>query len=288
MFRLSVLLAILPTVAAPAASVPSDDKANPATGSAREMTNAERLASWKGEKVLILGSKPSRCALPKDGAPYMLWRPGAPENDRLSVNLFAGQTGTIIQAEAVSDSSNQIVTQLEDGQKVIARDETPLGFQAELEAARKMIGRSLWSRGPQTIASPGTLCADSITDKGRISLNNLERVTITGAEFGTHLQKIHFVAKTDDGREGVLDGWEGNDFVDTRFHLVKASWGVRLGPYSDRFHLEDQRKLHPTWSAAVWKLIGAGDVAIGMTEEMAYLACGRYLRPAGFILSGTG
>jgi len=48
------------------------------------------------------------------------------------------------------------------------------------------------------------------------------------------------------------------------------------------------RTAPPEWSAATWALIEKGQVAIGMTHEMANVACGENLVEAGAVLSATG
>jgi len=110
-------------------------------------------------------------------------------------------------------------------------------------------------------------------------------VTIQAVELGHHLQPIYLLLKTDTGQEGWLTGWDGYDHFDSKFHITKELAGVPNLHYTFRFHAEDPHKLHPDWKPPVWKLIEDSEIAIGMTEEMAKMACGRTIRTAGFVLT---
>jgi hypothetical protein len=59
-----------------------------------------------------------------------------------------------------------------------------------------------------------------------------------------------------------------------------------VGSYSDRFYLEDPRKLHPDWEDNIWRLIESGEVTVGMSEEMARMACGWQMKSTGSVLAG--
>lgn len=239
-----------------------------------KMTSREKVAKWKGEKVTFLGSLP-------------LWCSETPKSS-LRRDKYRGQTGVLIETTSKSDTDHSLVIQLDKtNQKVIWNAYWELGFQSELESAKTWIGRSLWSKGPHTIQPDARICLEEADRQGRSPLHNIEKVTITRAEFGDSGQTILFFVRTEDGREGWLDGWDGWDRFDDKYHIYfDSDWNKH--PYSYHFHLDDPRKKHPKWSPTIWKVIERGRVAIGMTEEMAYLACGKRMLFSGTVLSSSG
>ena len=257
----------------------ADDKVKP------EMVDAEKRARWKGERVTVLGTKPLSC--PTQGkADIFFLRSYEKSEKRLLDGKYVGQTGVIVDASMRNSVFPEIVIQLDKtGEKVVCEGDQGLGFHSELEIAREMVGRSLWSRGPQTLTPDHHLCQDLLArGDSRVPLKNLQKVTITRVEFGHHLQSIYLLLKTEDGKEGWLSGWDGYDYFDERFHIARSR-GVATYHYSHRFQTEDPRKLHPDWKDSVWKLIENGELAIGMTEEMAKMACGRQIKPTGSVPS---
>ena len=257
----------------------------------REVSDAEKILKWKGENITILGTKPLWCPARSNDEPPFSFKQyddkgkGKPQ----SVNKYAGQMGVIVDTRP-GPLGSEIVIQLDKtGEKIVSSITMGIAFNAEMEVAKGWLGRSLWSKGAQTLA-PGSndyVCRDGISKGDRVEIKNLEKLTITRVEFGTHAQKTYFLAKTDDGREGWLDGWEGYDYIEEKFHL-KSQFGVRIGPYADRFYFEDQRRVHSGWSPNIWKLIDDGTVAIGMGEDMAKLACGRSIRAIGLVIADPG
>ena len=253
----------------------ADDKAK------QDITDSEKLGRLKGERVTILGTKPVSCPTQEKAEIFFL-RSYEKSEKRLPAGKYVGQTGVIVEAAMKNSVLPEIVIQLDKtGEKVVCQGDKGLGFQSELELAKEMVGRSLWSRGPQTLTPDHQLCQDLMArSESRVPLRNLQKATITRVEFGHHLQPIYLLLKTEDGKEGWLTGWDGYDYFDERFHITPGR-GVGTYHYSHRFHTEDPRKLHPDWKDSVWKLIENGEMTIGMTEEMAKLACGRGIKPVG-------
>lgn len=248
------------------------------------MTNAEKLATWKGQKVTILGTQPVTCPARSDSRLFFR-KPESGERDFLPYDKYAGQTGLIVEA-VMGSYEPEVVVQLDKtAEKIVTKGNDGFASQSELETAKGLLGRSLWSRGPNSLALKDSVCVES-TKRDRFDLKNLQRVTITAVELGHHLQPIYLLLKTDDGKEGWLTGWDGYDHFDGKFHLTSELAGVPNLHYTFRFHTDDPRKLHPDWKAPIWKLIENSEIAIGMTEEMAKMTCGRDIRTAGFVLSG--
>lgn len=233
-------LGILSTSApntAPAGSTPSAA----AAAQAKTLTNEEKLKTWQGEKITLLPTTPLGC--PGGEAAFLarLFTPVTPAAAPKGgpVRQYAGRTGTILDAKS-ADYQNEIIIQLEDGERVRARDDMGLAFHAELDAARKLVGASLWSKGQQTVKLAENRCEDSYPAKPRLTLRNLQKLTVTNVSFGSHLQKLLITVKTEDGREAILDGWNGYDYLEERFHLTGVS-GVGVKPFSARFYFEDPR-----------------------------------------------
>jgi hypothetical protein len=269
------------------------------TGDAnQEKTEAERLAEklslLKGEKVTILGAEPVLCPTArKDGAPFRLYAfDDLKREKRLSMNQYAGQSGVVLEASPTPGRghSMEIVIQFEkSGEKIIAVGGEGLGFQSELEAARALVGRPLWSRSEYNEISTTTDPCHYFRSEERLRLKKLQKVTVTRVEFGDESHPLFIYARTEGGREGpVYSVSEGLHF-DSKFHGL----GGYGRPYTEIFSLEDPRKAHPGWSEAIWKLIEEGEVAVGMSEEMVKLACvssmvrGELVK-AGFVISATG
>ena len=140
----------------------------------------------------------------------MLFRRAGDEQGRLlPADMFAGQTGVVLEGRH-TERGEEIVLRLDAGEVITATDDSGIGFQAELDASRKLVGTSLWARGEQTIAPPVHVC-EALFDKTgeRIKLEDGQRLEVTRVEFGTHLQQIFLFVRTEDGREGIIDGYSG-------------------------------------------------------------------------------
>jgi hypothetical protein len=207
----------------------------------KSMSDEAKLATWAGERVTILGTEPLRCDVKGTGRSRSDLRAfrrfGTDERaERLPLNDYAGRTGVIVEAK-VESYQHEIVIQLDDGEKLVASNDSGLGFEAELAAARKLVGTSWWSRGAQTLARPENMCGSSSTQgKDRLRLRRLQEVKIVGVTFGSHLQKLLFTVETEDGKQGVVDGWSGYDILEERYHLRPGDRN-----YSDRFFLRNPR-----------------------------------------------
>lgn len=203
------------------------------------MSDEAKLATWAGEHITILGTEPLHCDVKRaaTSGPRTFRRVGAEASaERLPLNTYAGRTGVVLEAKVVG-YEEEIVIQVDDGEKLVASNDFGLGFDAELAAAKKLVGTNWWSRGAQTLARPENMCGDfTVQGKDRLQLKRLQQVKIVGVTFGSHLQKLLFTVETEDGKRGVVDGWSGYDVLEERFHL-----GTGDKPYSARFFLKNPR-----------------------------------------------
>lgn len=245
------------------------------------LTDAEKRVLWVGEKVTLLGTRALACPTQEKAEVYFLRSYDNKGKRRLLESAYVGQPGVVVETGASSSPMPEVVVQLDKtGEKVTCSGDQGLAFQSELESARQLVGRSLWSRGPQTLTPEGQLCLglEAASRDSRLPLGNLQKVTVTRVELGHHLQPTYLLLQTEDGKSGWLTGWDGYDYFDERYH-VSSGRPVESRPYSFRFHTEDPRQSHPDWPAADWQRIESDEVAAGMTWEMARMACGREIKP---------
>lgn len=263
----------------------------------QETTEAERLdqklAGLTRQKVTVLGSKPLPClgAAPEDN-PSLFYSFDDKDRKRpVPLNKFAGQTGVILEAKRAADI--EIIIQLDNtGEKLVGKDDRGLGFHAELEAARRLIGSRLWAKSRYNTIAPAVDLCRRFSDDERVKLKKLQSITVTAVEFGDYEEPIVMVARTDAGREGRIYLLGARGYFDESFHrLQRSSSGGE--PFSRSFLSDDPRKAHPGWSDAIWRLIEEGEVGVGMTEDMVNLACvdsmaGEKLQSEGFVISPSG
>lgn len=272
--------------AAPAAQEPTKEPAK------REMTDEEKVASWKGEKVILtsfgsenlLSYAGVKCPGRRGDSCPCYRRYDRPQ-EGLPINQYAGKTGVIIEASpGAGHVSGQIelVIRLDDsGEKIAGCDYNQLGFFGEREAASAVIGRPLWAIGSQRLARLADLQKSSY-EGGRIVVKNIQKVTATRVEWGEWPYPLVILCvKTEAGEEGCADQRRRGSCFDSRFHLSQDA------PCTGPFYLEDPHKRFPGWSKVTWELIENEKVAIGMTEDMVRLTCGAGLIRIGAILSGA-
>ncbi len=243
-----------------------------------ETENERRLAKaakWKGEKLTLLGEAPVTC--PQLRVPHMGTTPynveGRPE--RIPTAAYVGKRATIVDVRPGS-SSPDVVLEIEGSiEHVVASLDEVLGFDSELEEAKKWAGRSIWVKGSQWLRPVDKPCQDSLLMQDRIETKNLQHLTVVRAEPGTTGQRVWFLVRTDAGTEGWLDG-----YMDS-FQFDEAHTDYLTRPFRSHVLTEDPRKKHAAWKPAIWTLIDEGKVALGMTAEMATLACGRRMSEVG-------
>lgn len=239
------------------------------------MSEEERIIGWKGERVRLLGNGPPY----KDTGYKYIGGDGScisPVNNAkgsLAVEQYAGREGTVVETEAVRHRA-RVVIELEGktSERIEARCAfEALGFRSEFERARQLVGKTFWTKGEVELTPP----AEYSKLPGRralIKTHNIEPLTVTRIEWGYYGRPVLLCMTNATGEEGCRLGDSPGDlqyFFDPRFMTVFDAVRYDAGLYA-----EDPRKRFPTWNADIWKLIESGTVAIGMTEDMAEVACG--------------
>jgi len=274
--------------ASTAAKAPAKQEAEaPAPEPVKELTLAEKLASWKGEKVTLVGSAPAYCPNkpPEDDGPDFYKEGDNDQREGLPGNRYAGRKGSAVDTQPGKyDFDSAMIIQLEDGERIVSRGDAGVAFDVELDLARKLVGQAIWANGPQSLSRPENLCNDR-QGQDRVEVRNLQRLSVEAAGFGTNQEKILLRVRTDDGREAVLDNWDGEVYFDSRFHLTDRAG--RPGLLANSYHTTDPRRSNPTWTAAIWRLIENGEVAINMTETQAKMACGSEIEAVGFQITAN-
>ena len=282
----------------------------------------EWRAFVKGQKVVLLTESDTREGLDKHARPYRVeekYDPAEYEKERqLDLDVlnrigleryassyaqqgiplseynarYAGKTGTVLDARArffktrpvfSGGFRSEYIVQIDDSGEKLA----VLGlvrFPAELEIARGYVGRMVWAQGSIEVQGSYGQWPRSGTSRFRVA--NTARMTVSRADWDSPFSsRIYMCFKTDDGREGCVDD---NGCFDARFwreectHLFDMYWR-----HAVNFYYSDPKKAHPGWPKHVWNLIEQSEVAIGMTQEMAKVACGG-LGQRGAILSDRG
>jgi hypothetical protein len=260
----------------------------------REMTEQEKVDSWKGEKVMLIGNEPgqgsqnivwggARCSNCKDGIGPCYRRYEKPD-EGLPNDAYAGKTGHVLETRFFEPSPPEpryeVVVELDgSGEKIVACSLEALGFFAERDAGMKLAGKMLWAKGQMKLARVTDLQKDR-SKLERIQVKNTQQLTVTRAEWGWPTQTVVICFRTETNEEGCMDGWDGRYSIDDRFHMVPLT----ADPYSNSVYEQSPRKLHPRWGKAIWEAIANEEIAIGMTEEMAKVACGKDLVKSGLIL----
>jgi hypothetical protein len=251
----------------------------------------ERLSFWKGQKVILLtdtdepvpyvrpvteGERFSEISA-KDQAQLLdQYRVSVP-SERQPKSHYV-ETGVVVDARNgdYKDGSGALVGYSEflvaldgSGEKVVVRQDYSLGFFAEMEIAKSLIGKSLWKKGywPEYIEN----------------WKNTQKLTVSRAEWykgkaAWDCSSIYLCFKADQGKDQCLEpcaffGNERGGYIDPRFH--SPGNGYRRPFLNDSlFFFEDPHKTYSRWPAGIWALIENREVAIGMTEEMVKVACG--------------
>jgi len=273
-FKIVLFLAISLTLSMAVVTTAQEQVKNKVEG---EMTDDEKILSWKGEKVIIL----------KDGLEFIDFiYIGCKAKDKLPRDEYAGKTGVIIESipESRSPDRKMAITIALDGtnEKIVFCYPSHLGFFAELEYAKSLIGQEVWAKGKLKLSDD----CSSFTkwDRGKIEVAITTKLVVTRAEWGHANRKIVLFFKTEANQEGCLA--DRGYFLDK--YTLKELYGNLSPHYMSQFYLQDPHKQFPSWSLNIWKLIEKGEVAIGMTEDMARLACGGEMKATGFILSSSG
>ena len=206
---------------------------------------------WKpGDRIVLL----------KDVTLYAEDPRSVPIGDR-SGRKFDGQNAEVVSVTRNPENGGTVLQLRIDGlaQSFYAYDSeensprmadgVQLGVQyillSEWKKAQTLVGKPLW-RGPDT--DPYGLLPET---------KNLAKFVVTGAELceGMLCGPVVFNVKSAAGAAGK---WDGDP----------SSLGTR-------WYTSDPRRLHPSWSKRIWKVVEDGQVCIGMTPAQATMAWGK-------------
>ena len=113
------------------------------------------------------------------------------KEQQLPLNRFAGRSGVVIEATRL-DYTNRIVIQLDGSdEKVVVKDDNPIGFVSELEAVRKaLVGKALWTRSAYVQMTPTSDPCGRLKADDYVTLKSFQRISITQAEFFRYEETI--------------------------------------------------------------------------------------------------
>ncbi len=284
----SVFISLLATLTVTSATLPQS--LEPEGQTEEKMTDQQKILSWQGEKVVLLGPPYGDSDEWWYGLRYKecVFRLDKPEQS-LPMEEYAGKTGTVIGFERrqETDPLNHVVIQLDDSnEKILVCPTTgdagePVGFFTEMSYAETLIGQSFWAIGQLTLY-PDHRASRRGTP---IKVANTSKLTVTRAEWGGLGGPIILYFNTEEGKEGYL---RSNRSLVDRFSIRQRAAESFYTPYTSHFYTKDPRELFPGWSETIWKIIRKGHVAVGMSLEMAKVACAKDLRETGFVLLEGG
>jgi hypothetical protein len=257
------------------------------------MTSQEQVLSWKGEKVIFLAGY-SQAPFFGDSAPgdRIDYYRADKAHEGLPREQYAGKTGVVTDVKLLGKRpfGDAVIFELEitvdgSGDKIIAHDDSDnLGFISEMKAAETWsMGKTFWAKGPLDLWG-----APAGGKKTWIRVRNTERMTASRPEWGA-IDGPNLCFKTAGG-EGCLSE---KVCFDARFHPgygeKSCADGDGAGELLGRnVYLQDPHRLFPGWSPAIWAAIENREIAIGMTEKMAQVACGKELDREGSVLEKDG
>ena len=235
---------------------------------------SQKTAAWAGEKVVILGWDRLRC--PQQSAPQIyLRKPNGKVEDAKRPIAYIGQKGTITAVgERYADSAT---LRLENGETVEVWGLHFLGFDAELEAAKAMVGRPIWARTEMSLDTDATFCAGG---GAPLAARRFDKLMVSGAEFCDYQQHVCLQVRNENGVAGWLRWIGGAPFA----FLERVTVGSFARPFQDVVYTSDPRSEAGGVDAAARKQIEQGIIAEGMAMDVARLSCHDPLRQRGFAI----
>jgi hypothetical protein len=259
--------------ATPALTAPAATAAFPAEDpSMRQMTDEQKMDTWKGERVVLL--PPSLDFVHDIYTCY--------NDPKLPANQYAGKSGSVIELRPAHPGSEKPILAVAldgTGEKIAFCVPNSLGFATELEAARAYVGKTVWNKGRIRLSIDCSSFQQQ--EKTAFDVSNAAPLEVVAAKWGTDDRPVLLTFRTATGQQGCF-------YSNAHFLARFAIGSHQERPYMNRFYSQDPRKQHPEWPATAWTLIEKGQVAIGMTHEMAEVACGENLVEVGAVLSATG
>lgn len=173
-----------------------------------------------------------------------------------------------------------------------------LGFFGELDHARSLIGKTFWNKKRITLGSACNNFEKYETAAGAIQVPSFSKLTVTRADWGfwtftgsaiepSRIPVILYF-KTDSDQEGCI---AKKLALVERLNIEEAPAGApdyrkkKQDAFASLFYFQDPREIYSDWDDQIWSVVKEGKVAIGMTLEMAEVACGGALLKEGFVIS---
>jgi hypothetical protein len=261
----------------------------------KEPSELERALAWKGAKVHLLPVEPDRRPdsdlrfIGGDGSCVRLMS----GKKSLLSSEYGGREGIITEVEPNGTDLSRLIVDLSGSGERVAFSRCgldALGFVAEHERAEAFIGKTVWAKGNLKITPPEEW-AKLPGLRTTFETRNIEPLVVTEVRWGfgpTPSRPVVLCVRNTAGNAGCL--LESDSFGNTKQYVFDLGFKTEYDAVavSDIIYLEDPRTKHPTWSAAIWKLIEDRRIAIGMTLEMAQLACGSFLYTTGAQIDEAG
>lgn len=268
-----------------------------------QMTREQKVSGLKGEKVMLLSEEISELARQPATLTYasMCWLGGGVDlfKDKTPYAPYAGKTGTITEAALSPKGDLELVVTLsEAGRKLKFCQTEFLGFFAELDHARSLIGKSFWNKKRITLGSSCNNFEKYEKAAGSIEVPPFSKLTLTRADWGfwtftgsaiepSRIPVILYF-KTESHQEGCV---AKKLALVERLNIEEAPVGApdyrkkKQDAFASLFYFQDPREIYSDWDDEIWSVVKEGKVAIGMTLEMAEVACGGPLLKEGFVIS---
>jgi hypothetical protein len=223
----------------------------------KPLVTGEMAQSLRGQTVTVVDEKPRHCLGPGIHSVERLDVPrdkrGRPSEAVVqSLGAYVGRTGTVFTIDEqyamprVGLDLGPAGRIMLDADKVVA--------QSALDAARALVGRTVWARGFPVLLTDVQICEEHMRPKpaegppsSPLQLRNLEPLQVTDVRLGGSDHPIYVQVTTERGGSGWLEG---------------------------EFHPSNPRELHPGWDRKTWEVIEEGRIEVGMDLDMARLACG--------------
>jgi hypothetical protein len=248
----------------------------------------DAIVSWKGERVRLLGNEPYFTHLKYIGGDGSCIHRAAGDKGSLPAEQYAGLEGTIVEVKPEGHSRLPgLIVEMDGTKEQISAvcSYGSLGFLSEFDRARQLIGRTVWTKGELELTPPEEYSKD-LGRQARIKTHNIEPLTITRVDWGYSGRPVLLCMTNAAGQAGcMLNNSDGGRPYNFGPQFVAGYVSVS---YTELLHMQDPRKTFPTWGSATWGLIAEGTVAIGMTEDMAKMACGKPMIAMGAELDMSG
>jgi hypothetical protein len=254
---------------------------HPTLARAQSPSEADRLATCQRQTVMLLPGQIGEFRIP--GHQFVL----TGSADESTIKNEMGKLASIVGTTGKPDDRRLLVKVQGTGTTLeVLPWYQSLGFPSELETARALVGRRLWTTGrTKLLASTADLERYNAGNwPNEVVLKPGTEIAITSVEWGTTQHPIIMHVATPDRKVALWPLSESNP-VDLTCRFFPFAAGKKAWtPASDGYLSVDPHKTFAAWGTAAWRLIEAGDVAIGMSKDMLDILCGQSLSRVGAIL----